>query len=278
MTDRGSGEPVVFVHGIPTDYRAWTNQVSALADGFRSISYSRRFAFPNTNDGSVRQSTVETNTADLAELIGRLTTEPVHLVGHSFGGFIAAFLAATRPSLLRSLTLIEPAIASLLLRNPDSRGQALRLFFRHPTTALSASRFLKNSNRPALKAVEEGSLEEAVRLNVSGVEDRRGALETFPEPIRSMMVANGRSVAETGNPYPPLGAKELRSVQTPTLLVNGETSVLWLRQVGAMAAAAIPKSRRVAISGAGHYPHLQQPAAVNRQLLSFLSSSTARKS
>src|SRR5512138_3457520 len=44
----------------------------------------------------------------ILSLIGTLG-EPVHLVGHSYGGAVALHIALTRPELVRSLTLIEPA-------------------------------------------------------------------------------------------------------------------------------------------------------------------------
>ena len=90
-SERGSGAPVVFVHGIPTDYRAWDAQVGGISAEYRAITYSRRYAYPNARAGDVRDSTVENNARDLAGLIQKLETRPVHLVGHSYGGFVAAF-------------------------------------------------------------------------------------------------------------------------------------------------------------------------------------------
>jgi non-heme chloroperoxidase len=127
----------VFAHGIPTDYRAWEGQTSVLSGGFRTITYSRRYAHPNSRDGDPLDSTIENNATDLAGSIAKLGLAPAHVVGHSYGGFIAAFLATRQPELLRSLTLVEPAVDSLLLRNPGSRAEAIGLLLRHPRIALS---------------------------------------------------------------------------------------------------------------------------------------------
>src|SRR5271170_2150294 len=116
-TERGSGPAILLVHGIPTVYRPGDAQLNALPDGFRTITYSRRYAYPNARTGDVSDSTVENNARDLAGLIAQLGVAPVHLVGHSYGGFIAAYLALQQPRLLRTLTLVEPAIAPLLLRD-----------------------------------------------------------------------------------------------------------------------------------------------------------------
>jgi pimeloyl-ACP methyl ester carboxylesterase len=60
--------------------------------------------------------------AAVRSLIGRVR-EPVHLVGHSYGGAVALHLARTRPDLLKSLALLEPS-AFHLLRNGDATDAA----------------------------------------------------------------------------------------------------------------------------------------------------------
>jgi pimeloyl-ACP methyl ester carboxylesterase len=267
----GTGPTVLFVHGIPTDYRAWAEQTRGLSAQYRVLTYSRRYAHPNVRAGDVRDSTIQHNADDLAGLVEQIGSPPVHLVGHSYGGFVAAYLATRRPELLRSLTLVEPAIASLLLRNPRSRGEALRLLLRHPRVALSAQRFLRTSNAPALAALERHDLDAAVRFGLDGVEDRVGSLDRFPPPVRQMMLDNGRTVRETDTPYPPLSRTDLASIRVPTLVVHGSTSVRWLRAVAQMTASAIPGSQRVCLPDSGHFPHVQDPAAFNRALQAFLA-------
>ncbi len=68
-SEQGSGPTVVFVHGIPTDHRAWDAQTSALSGKFRTLSYSRRYAHPNPRVGDLSDSTVENNATDLAGFI-----------------------------------------------------------------------------------------------------------------------------------------------------------------------------------------------------------------
>lgn len=60
---------------------------------YHVIAYSRRLAQPNRNEMNYEMSTVENNSADLVGLIEELGVSPVHLVGHSYGGFAAAYCA-----------------------------------------------------------------------------------------------------------------------------------------------------------------------------------------
>src|SRR2546426_3049964 len=101
----GIGEPVVFVHGIPTDYRAWNGQIEPFSSKYQVIAYSRRLAQPNQNSMDYEKSTIENNSADLVGLIEELGIGPVHLVGHSYGGVAAAYFATTNPQMIRALTL-----------------------------------------------------------------------------------------------------------------------------------------------------------------------------
>lgn len=268
--DQGTGTPVVLVHGIPTDYRAWQAQVAGLSGRYRMIAYSRRHAQPEPWPTDVRDSTIENNARDLAQLIQRLGLPPVHLVGHSYGGFIAAYLALQQPSLLRSLTLVEPAIASLLLRDPRSRAQAFLLLLRHPSVALSASKYLRSAHAPALRALQDGQPELAARHNVNGVEDSPSGLDRLSEPVQAMMRANGRTVGEADLPYPAITRSTLARIKARTLVIRGSTSAPWLRAISNMTARAVPGADLRPIAGAGHYPHVQQPDRFNELLLGFL--------
>src|SRR3989449_9597181 len=92
--EAGLGEPVVLVHGIPTDYRAWNGQIQPFSGKYHVIAYSRRLAEPNQNSMDYEKSTIENNSADLVRLIEELGISPVNLVGHSYGGGSSACLAS----------------------------------------------------------------------------------------------------------------------------------------------------------------------------------------
>src|SRR5271169_686909 len=182
--ESGTGQPMVFSHGIPTDYRAWASQLAHFSKDRRVVSYSRRYAHPNKREGDVSDSTVGNNAADLKSFLEKLGAGPVHLVGHSYGGFVAAFLAADHPDLVRSLVLVEPAISTLLVEDESSKGQMLSLLLRSPSVALSARRFQSRSLYPSLRALDAGETAKAVELNVDGVQDHPGAFAAMPEDQR----------------------------------------------------------------------------------------------
>ncbi len=271
--EMGKGDPIVFVHGIPTDYRAWGAQVQPLSKRFRAFSLSRRYASPNSRQGDVSDSTVGSNAADLKGFIEKLGIAPVHLVGHSYGGFVAAYMAADHPDLLRSLVLVEPAVSTLLVADPKSSAQVLWLLLRSPSVALAARRYQSGSLYPSLRALDAGEAQKAVELNVDGVEDLKGAFSAMPEAARKMMLDNARTIAELKTDFPRFGAAEARRISCRTLVLNGEASVLPLRRIGELMAHAVPNARRAVIPGARHFPHMENPGAFNQQVLAFLGES-----
>ena len=67
--DRGQGEPVIFIHGGLADYRMWEAQTAAFARDYRTIAYSRRYNFPNTNRRLRPDYSWSVDAQDLAALI-----------------------------------------------------------------------------------------------------------------------------------------------------------------------------------------------------------------
>lgn len=78
--EKWNGTPIIFSHGIPTDYRIWSEQISFFPTNFRAISCSRH-ASPNKNaELKIDDSTVANNSKDLVSLIHELNIEHVNLV------------------------------------------------------------------------------------------------------------------------------------------------------------------------------------------------------
>lgn len=272
--EKGSGEPVIFSHGIPTDYRAWILQEEEFSKKYRAVTYSRRYAAPNKREGDLQDSTIENNAKDLKGLIDSLGVDPVHLVGHSYGGFVSAYFAAKYPRHVRSLVLVEPAISTLIIEDPDSTFQMLSLLLRHPSVALSARRFQSRSLKPSLVALSKGQTERAVELNVDGIMDREGAYKFLPDSVKRMMLDNANTIAELRTRLPPFKA-QLGSITCNTLVINGENSPLWSRRIGEVLARSLKHVEAIKIRGSTHFPHLEKPVDFNEIVLDFISKNGA---
>jgi pimeloyl-ACP methyl ester carboxylesterase len=272
--EKGAGQPLVLVHGIPTDFRAWNSQVDAFSDHYRVIAYSRRYAQPNKREGDLLDSTIENNVADLVGFIKKLGLAPVHLVGHSYGGFIAAYCASKNPQLIRTLVLVDPAVSTLLIQDPKNPIQFLSLLLRSPSTALSAARFTTRSLNPSLAAFHRGDFETALRLNLDGIMDRTGAFEQFPEPVRVMMKENERTVGELGTKLPVFTKKDASRISVSTLLINGANSPKFFHTIVDEMAKFLPNVELTRIQGSAHFPHVEKAPEFNARLREFLQKNT----
>lgn len=106
---RGSGEPVVLIHGgLLADENKPLIDQPALTDDYQVVNYHRRgFADSTRTDAP---TSIEQQAADCVGLIRELGLGSAHLIGHSLGGAIALQSALAEPDTVRSLTLLEPAL------------------------------------------------------------------------------------------------------------------------------------------------------------------------
>lgn len=112
--------------------------------GFRTVAVDPRGV--GASEGPLEGLTLHDMAADIAAVIAALDGAPVHMVGHAFGNRVARCLAADRPDLVRSVTLIaagglippEPAVMAALARcfqldlPEDERLEAVRTAFFAP--------------------------------------------------------------------------------------------------------------------------------------------------
>ena len=86
--ERGSGPPLVLVHGAGLDFRYWAGQMEPFSVKYRTIAVSLRHYYPEPWRGDGEFSLNE-HVADLIAFIKQLGAGSVHLVGHSRGATVA---------------------------------------------------------------------------------------------------------------------------------------------------------------------------------------------
>jgi pimeloyl-ACP methyl ester carboxylesterase len=249
--ERGKGVAVIFIHGSLGDYSAWEAQLGPFAETYRAIAYSRRYNYPNTNRLRPNHSAV-VEAEDLAAFIKALDLGKVHVVGHSYGGYTALFLAVKHPELVRTLTLAEPPVVFAGDRLEEAK---VRLVMQ------------------ARRAFEKGDPEEAVRAIVNS--SREGAYDRIPELFRRRLLRNAqelKALVTSDHMYPWLDRDAVRKIEVPTLLLSGEKSPASHKSVDAELERLIPKNarQRVIIRDADHGMWFQQPEACRKATLEFL--------
>jgi len=195
---------------------------------------------------------------DLARLVAQFAddADPLHVVGHSYGGFLALQLALARPQAVRSLALFEPVAFGVLDRIDDA--EALR----------------------ALPQVGQGypldrpGADEAWLLEFVDWWNGEGAWQALPEETR----ASFREVAwKLSREVASLVADRTDrasygTIAVPTLLLGGDRSPPTEQRVLAALAAALPHASLQILPGVGHMGPITHPAVVNAAIRAHLAA------
>jgi pimeloyl-ACP methyl ester carboxylesterase len=202
--ERGTGVPIVFVHGSLSDGGYWNDQLGPFAaSGYRAIAYSRRYNLPNTNIAQPGYSAA-TDADDLAALIEKLQLGKVHVIGHSYGALTALFLAVKHPELVRTLVLAQPPAVSLLAYLPADQSELGRA-----TLVDIQERMVK----PMKTAFRKGDRAAGLRAFMDFVLDEPQAWDNMPEAARQDMLNHAHEwdiMMTTGELFPDLEPQAVR--------------------------------------------------------------------
>jgi esterase len=231
--ERGTGEPIVCIHGTSSSAAVWGDAVDELAKHGRTISYDRRGCFRSERPEPY-VTDVHQHADDAAALIDALDAAPAIVIGRSYGGETAIDLALRYPHRVRALALLEAALLSL---------------------SEEATRWASRLAEKVFAAAEEDmtTVAETFLRAVAGDE----AWEAFPEPAKRMFTGNGPAIlAELRGGFPAIDTNLLGTIVQPTLLVAGKDSPPTFAEVTKRMAEAMPSARLDWVEGG----HLINPA------------------
>ena len=240
----GDGPPVIFLHG-PFG-QEWPEFLGDLAGAHR--------VYAPANPGADEPTDLEQldDMHDLVvyydELFEKLEiAEPFDLVGHSFGGMVAAEYAATYPGKVRRLVLI------------DSMGLW--------TDDVPVEDFVSVAPEVLVRRLWSDLSKPEVQARIAQPEDLALAQA---EVIKQFMTV--ASVAHFTAPIPERGlARRLRRVRARTLLLWGAQDGLVPARYAEEFRRHLPGAEVEIVEGAGHYPYVEQREAVSRRVLDFLA-------
>ncbi|MCH7231228.1 alpha/beta fold hydrolase [Glycomyces sp. L485] len=265
-------EPAVFVHGLGGSAQNWTDLADALSDHLAVDAIDLPGFGHSAPSG---RTTIPSLAQDVASWIAESGRGPVHLAGHSLGGAVAVYLAGTRPQMIRTLTLISPAMPFV---NPRRSHQAKFVpMLALPQLARFASRAMRG--RTPQQLVEEIVLGTWADPDKIHPQRRR---EAIAEARRRLAVPWNSSayistyrglMASFFQSFVP-GTHSLwrlaRQIEVPTLVVWGKQDrVIDVRQAPETG-TAITDSRLLILNRVGHVAMMEDPAAVARAMVAML--------
>ena len=251
--ESGKGpETVVFSHGLLMDHSMFEAQRAALEPNYRVIAYDHRGQGESEDPGNGQD--MDTLTTDAAALIQALSAAPCHFAGLSMGGFVGMRLAARRPLLVRTLTLMNTGPDREQWFNRLRYGFLARLVAvtgAAPFTGIAVKQLFGKTTRqdPAQRPMLEDWTNKLKRR-------RRNIAEALSG------VMNRREVT----------SDELRSIGCPTLVIAGEDDTARPPDDSERLASFIPGARLVRIPGSGHSSSLEKPEAVTQAIRELIAS------
>lgn len=254
--------PALFVHGLGGSSLNWTELGLKLNDTIRGIAPDLP-GFGRTPP-SAAATGITQQAGVLIELLEREFDQPAHVFGNSMGGASALALAAQRPDLVKSLTLISPAL-------PHPRVSASAVWFtalatpRLGTVVLDRSRRLPFDRRfhasLAMVFGDPRSLVPEVRAAYEAELRRR---DTDPW-VTQVTVEAARSILRSSLAVPRRSMwADAANVECPVLLIYGGKDRLVDPRIRTKAQRTFPDARLLYLPQSGHVAQMEHPEEVER--------------
>jgi pimeloyl-ACP methyl ester carboxylesterase len=263
-----SAPTAVFVHGLGGSSTNWTDFAGQLSGRVNGIALDLP-GFGRTPPPEGYDFSMATHSDTVIRFLEGLDG-PVHLFGNSMGGAIALLVAARRPDLVRSLTVISPAMPDL---RPDPRRCA------NPMMPLAYVPVIGNGVRRRLASLtpREQSLQ-IVRLcfaRPSSVPDHR-----IEEGVRETIERNGNGYYRSALAASTIGLirawlvtggkslwRMVPQVTAPALVVWGTQDRLVSVRKAPRTAKLLQRGRLLVLPRVGHCAQIERPVTVTRAVL-----------
>jgi pimeloyl-ACP methyl ester carboxylesterase len=253
LVERGSGPPLLLVHGFPSNATAWRMVMDRLEPHFSMIAVDM-VGFGHSTRRPRRPLSGDAYAHRLVALMDALGLERPHVAGLSWGGSVVQRLAARNPLRVDRLVLVASVSAGRVLPLSTANLLGLAVAIRFPALGrLAVRRFVTRAAGPA----------QATDDLVRGY--------TEPLQTRGTLAALRRFVRDTAATNP----IDLAEIQAPTLVIVPQADRIVRPDVGAEIAAAIPNARFEPLPGIGHSVQFEAPSRVAELIVDFLRQRSA---
>jgi pimeloyl-ACP methyl ester carboxylesterase len=258
-------EPALFVHGLEGSSRNWTD----LIDLLRPRLACNAVDLPGFGDSPPRPDgrySIAALAQTVIALIERGGHGPVHLIGNSLGGAVCVKVAATRPGLIRTLTLISPAL-------PDSRPRLDLLRFPVMTLPRVGARLIRQYqvlpperrvadvittcySDPALFSQARFATEVAELTRRDSLGYAAAALTGSVRTLTAEFLRKGSHSAW----------RDAARVTAPSLVIYGSRDRLVDARMAGRAAHQFKDAKIVVLPRTGHVAHMEHPGLVAAEI------------
>jgi 3-oxoadipate enol-lactonase len=228
---RGSGPPLLLIHGYPLDHTIWNEIIPFLERDFCLI-------LPDVR-GFGESTTVNTPylmddlAFDFIALLDHLGVQKIALAGHSMGGYIALALARLSPERVKSLALVASQVLADAPENKMNRYKTAAEVAEKGVGVVAEIMPSKLSSDAHVQEVVRGLIQKQSKDGVIG------ALKAMAERGDSLQL--------------------LYSIHFPVIVIHGSADTLLPIERAQEVKKAMPQAHVVELPSAGHMPMLEEP-------------------
>jgi 3-oxoadipate enol-lactonase len=245
--EAGRGDPLILIHGLADDHRAWRRTLPDLMLRRRVVLYDLR-GHGETSLG-LPDCTLRQLGADLVALMDALGLNRADIAGFSLGGTVAMRAAVDRPERIRNLVLVATS---------SRVGKTAADWYRERVTMVENGdpglRATLDRDTADVYAQSPQELEEGLLIRRQSTSDPRG----YANACAAMAALNAA-------PLDP----ELVRINAPTLIIAADRDQHCPPKAASIIAAGIAGSQLEVIEGAGHAIPVERPNELARMINSF---------
>ena len=270
-------EPALYVHGLGGASTNFTDVADLLSPWFDGHALDLP-GFGQSGPPVGQDYSIGAHAAIVIRYLEQSGRGPAHLVGNSMGGAVSILVAATRPDLVRTLTLVSPAVPDL---RPRSGGDELLPLLMVPGIGIRALRRLDagSPRRRALAVIKlcfahpervpQNRLDEAA----DDVMTRRGLPWAHDAMLSSLRgLVRTYLTPGSGSPW-----QQMARITAPTLVIWGTEDRLVDVANAPRVATTIPDATLLVLNDVGHVAQLEDPTTTARAILARTQGAAARQ-
>ena len=255
--ERGSGTPLILVHGSLSDYRTWLPLMAELSETNRTIAVSLRHYYPELWDGKGDDFSLSQHADDVAAFIKTLNLGPVDLLGHSRGGVVSMLVASQHPELVNSLVLADPAPLWTML----SGNAKARKFLETRKTILQKT----------VKFYQAGNPEGGLETFVNYIAGPKAWEKTSDSRRKSLRDNSWTLVSHLRDFETPLHCNNVSKISSRVLMITGERSAPIYGFMHSALQSCLKQTNNALIADAGHMMFHANPTAFTFEVQEFIA-------
>jgi len=266
VVDSGPAEGpfTILLHGFPEFWWAWRAQIDPLARaGLRVVVPDQRGYNLSSKPSAISSYRLDALAKDVIDLANACEADRVNLVGHDWGGIVAAWVAALCPSRVNKLILINaphaPAASSYIRRHP---GQMLKSAYIGLFQIPALPEFILSRRdyallaRSMVRSSRPGSFNDADLARYREAWSQPGALTAMLNWYRALSAPRNANVSARVGP--------------PTRVLWGKKDAFLQHGLAEATLRCCERGSVVWFENASHWVHHEEPDVITAEIIRFL--------